>query len=405
MKLSDYIRGLRKGKDAHRLEKESMKDSFLADAMDGYTQVKGDHEEQIEKLRKGITTRSVSKKNTYAIIGSIAACLIIGIGISSYFLFLKSNITEEVMIPKNLVLSRSDIPTQPEKKQDTVPPSDAKQDSTSKRTKYPANQKKDVLAKTHQTAQPQSNPSVREATKEELETIAEAIEMRQSKQIVPVGQAVYNQEQAKARMQITQAVLPPNTIQGKVTDEKGEPLIGATIELKGTNIRTITDINGNFSVNKSQANNELTAHYIGYESVNIPIDTSKTMLIAMREDGRSLSEVVVVGFGSSRKSALTGSTTATPAKAKCHNPQPVIGKRKYKKYLEENLIRPTEGECANIKGEVTVTFVVDQKGNPQHIIVTKGLCESADKEAIRLIQEGPKWTTGILPVEIKIKFK
>lgn len=47
MKLLDYIRGLRKGKEAHRLEKESMKDPFLADAMDGYHQVEGDHEEQI----------------------------------------------------------------------------------------------------------------------------------------------------------------------------------------------------------------------------------------------------------------------------------------------------------------------------------------------------------------------
>ena len=51
MKLLDYIRGLRKGKEAHRLEKESMKDPFLADAMDGYHQVEGDHEEQINKLR------------------------------------------------------------------------------------------------------------------------------------------------------------------------------------------------------------------------------------------------------------------------------------------------------------------------------------------------------------------
>ena len=42
MKLLDYIRGLRKGKEAHRLEKESMKDPFLADAMDGYHKVEGD---------------------------------------------------------------------------------------------------------------------------------------------------------------------------------------------------------------------------------------------------------------------------------------------------------------------------------------------------------------------------
>ena len=47
MKLLDYIRGLRKGKEAHRLEKESMQDPFLADAMDGYNQVEGNHEQRI----------------------------------------------------------------------------------------------------------------------------------------------------------------------------------------------------------------------------------------------------------------------------------------------------------------------------------------------------------------------
>ena len=45
MKLLDYIRGLRKGKEAHRLERESMQDPFLADAMDGYSQVEGNHEQ------------------------------------------------------------------------------------------------------------------------------------------------------------------------------------------------------------------------------------------------------------------------------------------------------------------------------------------------------------------------
>ena len=49
MKLLDYIQGLRKGKEAHRLERESMQDPFLADAMDGYSQVEGNHEQRIKK--------------------------------------------------------------------------------------------------------------------------------------------------------------------------------------------------------------------------------------------------------------------------------------------------------------------------------------------------------------------
>ena len=103
MKLLDYIRGLRKGKEAHRLEKESMQDPFLADAMDGYNQVEGNHEQRIEKLRMRVSAHSAKKKNTYAITWSIAACLVIGFGISSYFLFLKKSMTDEVFIAEESV--------------------------------------------------------------------------------------------------------------------------------------------------------------------------------------------------------------------------------------------------------------------------------------------------------------
>ena len=75
MRLSDYIQGLRKGKEAHRLEKESMKDPFLADAMDGYHQVEGDHEEQINKLRMKVNAHSAKKRNPYAVRWSNNSCV------------------------------------------------------------------------------------------------------------------------------------------------------------------------------------------------------------------------------------------------------------------------------------------------------------------------------------------
>ena len=65
MKLLDYIRGLRKGKEAHRLEKESMKDPFLADAMDGYGQVEGNHEQRIGQLRMQVSARATKKKESF----------------------------------------------------------------------------------------------------------------------------------------------------------------------------------------------------------------------------------------------------------------------------------------------------------------------------------------------------
>ena len=85
MKLLDYIRGARKGKEAHRLEKEAMRDPFLADALEGYSRVGNGADEQIEELRRRIRARAVRKRN-HAVVWSIAASLLIGVCIGSYFL-------------------------------------------------------------------------------------------------------------------------------------------------------------------------------------------------------------------------------------------------------------------------------------------------------------------------------
>lgn len=390
MKLLDYIRGLRKGKEAHRLEKESMKDPFLADAMDGYSQVEGNHEERIEKLRMQISahtakhTNSSKRKNSYAVTWSIAACLVIGIGISTYFLFLKKSMTDNVFIAKEDIPSAVFEPVTPKEEISSLTEAKMKQDSTHEVIVKQAD-KKNIVAKSKTTPKPQSvpiaaTPVIEEATGEE--TAGQAI-MPEETIVADTDTSLSKVHQ----MKVAKAATPNrNLIKGKVTDEKGEPIIGASVAYTGTNTGTITDLNGEFTLKKEEGNKELTAQFIGYEPVEIPVDTSRTMLIAMNEDKQTLDEVVVVG-----------------TKDKYQTPQPVIGKRKYKKYLEENLIRPND-KCKDVKGEVILAFFVDKEGKPQNITVVHGLCESADKEAVRLVKEGPKWTFGNLPARVTVQF-
>lgn len=82
--LMQYIQGPRKGKDAHRLEKEAMKDPFLSDALDGFQAVKGNHVESIEEMRRRISLRTRSSRNSITK-WSIAASLLICLGFGSYF--------------------------------------------------------------------------------------------------------------------------------------------------------------------------------------------------------------------------------------------------------------------------------------------------------------------------------
>lgn len=427
MKLLDYIRGLRKGKEAHRLERESMQDPFLADAMDGYSQVEGNHEQRIEKLRMQVSAHSAKKKNTRAITWSIAACLAIGFGISSYFLFLKKSMTDEVFIAKESVSSKlaepavpptpaipatPTVPATPQKeialatakvKTDSTP---ASEDSTpvSEITARQAN-KKDMIAKIQATSQPQQGtPPV--ATMPVMEEVSE--ETAALQEVIATMDTFESESDKKMKLAKVATILPQkNMIKGRVTDEKGEPLIGASVTYKGTNIGTITNMNGEFSLVKKDDKKRLTAEYIGYDPVEIRIDTSRTMLIAMNENKQALNEVVVVGYGAkkNKKSTTTGNVVTVKEQAKKEiTPQPVIGKRSYQKYLKKNLVRPTDEKCKDIKGEVVLSFFVNGEGKPQNITVIHGLCEFADKEAIRLVKEGPKWTSGKLPARVTVRF-
>lgn len=380
MKLLDYIRGLRKGKEAHRLEKESMQDPFLADAMDGYNQVEGNHEQRIEKLRMQVSAHSAKKKNTYAITWSIAACLVIGFGISSYFLFLKKSMTDEVFIAEESV---------PAKLPETTTPATPTNPATPAAPVTPRADKKEM------SASAVIEPMMEEALEQTAELQEVAATMDTSESV------------SDKKMRMAKVVTPPNSniIQGKVTDEKGEPIIGASVAYKETNIGTITNMNGEFSLVKKEGKKQLTAQFIGYDPVEIPVDTSQTMLIAMNENKQTLNEVVVVGYGTNKNKKSTTVVTAKEQADKDITPQPVIGKRKYQKYLKENLVRPTDEKCAQVKGKVVLTFLVNKEGRPFYIKVKESLCESSDKEAIRLIQEGPDWIYGNKSVEITVKFE
>ena len=419
MKLLDYIRGLRKGKEAHRLEKESMQDPFLADAMDGYNQVEGNHEQRIEKLRMQVSAHSAKKKSTYAITWSIAACLIIGFGISSYFLFLKKSMTDEVFIaeesvsiklaepaapPTPAIPATPTVPATPQK-EIALATTKVKTDSTpiSEITARQAD-KKDMIAEIQTTSQPQGAPVAAVPMMEEVSEETAALQ-----EVVATIDTFESESDKKMKLAKVATILPQkNMIKGRVTDGKGEPLIGASVTYKGTNIGTITNMNGEFSLVKKDDKKRLTAEYIGYDPVEIQVDTSRTMLIAMNENKQALNEVVVVGYGAKKNKKST--TLGSDAKVKEQTEkeitlQPVIGKRSYQKYLKEHLVRPTDEKCAQVKGKVVLTFLINKEGRPFYIKVKESLCESADKEAIRLIQEGPDWIYGNKLVEVTVKFE
>lgn len=98
-------------------------------------------------------------------------------------------------------------------------------------------------------------------------------------------------------------------VTGKVVDAKGEPVIGATIMEKGTTNGTITDFDGNFTLNVSD-NSMLEVSYVGYQTQSVKAISGKNLAVTLKEDTELLDEVVVVGYGVQKKVNLTGAVAS-----------------------------------------------------------------------------------------------
>lgn len=388
MKLLDYIRGARKGKEAHRLEKEAMRDPFLADALEGYSRVGNGADEQIEELRRRIRARAVRKRN-HAVVWSIAASLLIGVCIGSYFLFQEKPLLDEARMAMEQAVHPKPLSVYEEEKKDELAEAVIKDSAGPSKKLISENKKKKMLAPSSEVPQVMTQELMEEALEATIDDEPSAMDKKMVMRASVANDSSFNTKVAVV-----------GKVRGKVTDPSGEPLVGATVRVKGTNQGTISDENGDFTL-KTDGNRELSVDYIGYESVVLPADTTKDLLIAMNVDDATLDEVVVVGYGSQPKSSVTGAIMSLKMSG---TPQPSIGRKAFRRYLKENLVHPSDKECARAKGKVILTFRVDKDGRPESISVKKGLCASADKEAIRLIEEGPDWTIGDEPVEVSIRF-
>ena len=109
------------------------------------------------------------------------------------------------------------------------------------------------------------------------------------------------------------------SVSGTVVDELGEPILGANIIQKGTTNGVLTDIDGNFSL-KAPNGATLVVSYIGYETVEVKVTGTKPMQIVLAEDVKALEDVVVIGYGTQRKEAITGSVASVSSAKLMENP-------------------------------------------------------------------------------------
>ncbi len=148
------------------------------------------------------------------------------------------------------------------------------------------------------------------------------------------------------------------TIKGEVKDQKGLPLPGVSVKVKGSNLGASTTDNGTFTISAPQ-NSTLEFSFIGYKSIEEPIKNRTTLNIIMSDDNQQLNEVVVIGYGTTTKKDLTTSVVSVSSKdlenQPITNPLQAIQGRAAGVQVSSQSGKPGSGISISIRGNTSIT--------------------------------------------------
>ncbi len=133
------------------------------------------------------------------------------------------------------------------------------------------------------------------------------------------------------------------TVRGIVTDNSGEPIIGANVSVKGTNNGTITDFDGKFTLDDVKPANVLEVSYIGYITQSVKVGSMANFTIMLHEDDKTLDEVVVIGYGTMKKRDITGAVSSVSS---------------------DKIIDPVSNVTQALQGKLSGVFVQSTDGRP-----------------------------------------
>ncbi len=177
-----------------------------------------------------------------------------------------------------------------------------------------------------------------------------------------------------------------NTFRGRVTDGSNIGVPFANVTNIQDNAGTYTDANGFFNFTSPDTVLNVQVRSIGFENnvSQLRNDVANNQVI-LRDD-RSLNEMVI---SNSRPNAEARSRNVTNT---LEEPEPADGWANYDAYLANNLNIPQDYKTKPVNNpSVEISFEVDKNGEPTNIRIERSLCKKCDKEAIRLVKEGPKW--------------
>jgi outer membrane receptor protein involved in Fe transport len=173
-------------------------------------------------------------------------------------------------------------------------------------------------------------------------------------------------------------------VSGKITQPTGEPLVGATVSEKGVSASTLTKSDGSFSIDVSSQNATLVVSYVGYATREINVNGQQQLNLSLQTTNNSLNEVVVIGYGTTKRRDLTGSVASVSGKTISTIPVP-------------NVAQAMQGKLAGVS-------VVTQDGRPGadiSIRVRGGGSISQSNDPLILVDGVPGSLSDIPPDQVQ----
>jgi len=378
--LQKWLAGSITWREERELEQLTQGDALLAEALTGLRDLpEGDHSARIAHLKTRLQNRTKRKERSlifYLPRVAAAAAVLVLLGVGMWWLNEKEVETPIVQRPEAVPSNPSEPPLADVKMDTGKVLTDHSNEPPTKRKEIASNAPIAPAPVLKPTPLPAENTKVASSADAapalpEAETPAIAAEERavtedaQKSEPAPAqtraAAAAKKQASEISRMSAPNA-LQARIMQGSVTDGEGKPIAGVRVEAVGTNLVTVTDLEGNYDLALPFGVEQLVFSKVLYNS-----------FVSQVADNERIDAVL-------EKHGL---------------PEPVVGFKKMKDYIINNLRYPKAAREAKIEGKVVVAFTIIGSSSGQGSLTDFKIVESLgyglDEEAIRLLREGPKW--------------
>jgi hypothetical protein len=361
----------------------------LQDAIDGFDSVSGKHLPVIEQLEKQIAGKQ-KHRNLWWIGIAASVVLIIGIGIL-------------IEPEKETNFATKKAIQQIEKRTEIATNTNLEPDSNIQKPLASSFSKRKYKTEITEPLPVETEKPI------SVENMMQSNQMSMSiADVAGYDQSDSNTNKTGASTKTLTLPKPIYKITGVVYDEKGEPLAGSNVKYENSYKGVVTDLQGKFELPANNNSDQLKVSYIGYNEKQIAIDSDKVS-VQLEPNNLAMNEVVVVGYGTKKRSDLTGAISSSRSTlqgqlagkaAGVAVSEYSFGKTEFKAYFEKTR-KPNL--CNNEPTKLKAEFKIDEFGRPTDLTITDCDCPELKLEFARILNQSPNWSEKNKKIEFILR--